>query len=129
MPRNYPYHPQAKRGPDIPWEMIAPHESQAQNNHGQTLRRLAERGGLCPIEMVAVLTDSRYDRYMVEDTAIEKLQSLVAAYRQAAARRGFSKHEFTGTSVRLQDIPVSAKTRREAARDMKADMYGENGNG
>lgn len=39
----------------IPWDVLAPHEAQAQKNHGQTLRRLAERGGLSPAEAVAVL--------------------------------------------------------------------------
>lgn len=39
----------------IPWEVLAPHERQAQRNHSQTLRRLAERGGLSPAEAVAVL--------------------------------------------------------------------------
>ena len=39
----------------IPWELLAPHEAQAQRNHSQTLRRLAERGGLSPAEAVAVI--------------------------------------------------------------------------
>ena len=33
-------------GPTIPWSVIAPHEAQCQKNHGQSLERLAERGGL-----------------------------------------------------------------------------------
>ncbi len=33
-------------GPSVPWEFMAPHEAQARKNHGQTLERLAERGGL-----------------------------------------------------------------------------------
>ena len=41
----------------IPWEMIAPHQSRALKNHGQTLNRLAERGGLEPSEAIAILTD------------------------------------------------------------------------
>lgn len=42
----------------LPWEMIAPHEQQAQRNHGgQTLKRLAERGGLSNSEALAVLED------------------------------------------------------------------------
>lgn len=45
----------------IPWEVIEPHREQAQRNHrGQTLERLAERGGLCPVEMVSVLNDRPY---------------------------------------------------------------------
>jgi len=45
----------------IPWSLIAPHEQQAQLNHGgQTLKRLAERGGLDALEAVAVLEDVDY---------------------------------------------------------------------
>lgn len=42
----------------IPWDVLAPHEAQAQRNHGgQTLARLAERGGLCPLEIIPVIED------------------------------------------------------------------------
>ena len=43
----------------IPWDMIAPHEAQALKNHGQTIARLAERGGLSAAEAVAVLNGQR----------------------------------------------------------------------
>ena len=47
-----------QQGASIPWAMIAPHEMQAIQNHGgQTLARLAERGGLSPCEALAVLDD------------------------------------------------------------------------
>lgn len=39
----------------IPWGVIAPHEEQARRNHDQSLKRLAERGGLSPCEAIAVL--------------------------------------------------------------------------
>jgi len=38
------------KGPSIPWAAIAPYESQAKKNHDQSLERLAQRGGLDPIE-------------------------------------------------------------------------------
>lgn len=44
----------------IRWSLIEPHREQARLNHGQTLERLAELGGLCPHELVAVLTDNPY---------------------------------------------------------------------
>ncbi len=48
-------------GPSIPWWIIAPHEKQALRNHGgQTLERLAERGGLGPSEALAVLEDREF---------------------------------------------------------------------
>ena len=43
-------------GISIPWSILEPHEAQARANHGgQTLGRLAERGGLCWVETLAVL--------------------------------------------------------------------------
>ena len=33
-------------GVTIPWKSIAPHEKQALINHGQSLEKLASRGGL-----------------------------------------------------------------------------------
>lgn len=50
--RQFPLHPSSvKKFPElpasVPWGFVAPHEKQAQHNHGgQTLHRLAERGGL-----------------------------------------------------------------------------------
>ena len=49
-------------GPAIPWSMIEPYAEQAMKNHGQTLERLAERGGLSPYEAVCCLNNRRlYD--------------------------------------------------------------------
>jgi len=46
---------------EIAWEMIAPHEATALRNHGgQSLQKLASRGGLSPCEAVAVLEDADY---------------------------------------------------------------------
>lgn len=44
----------------VRWEMVEGHEEQAQRNHYQTLSRLAERGGLDSMELVAVLEDRDY---------------------------------------------------------------------
>jgi hypothetical protein len=41
----------------IPWEMIASHEKQARINHGQSIQRLHDRGGLAWGEALAVLED------------------------------------------------------------------------
>ncbi len=40
---------------EIPFAMIAPHEAQAQRNHGQSLNRLAERGGLAVSEAIDIM--------------------------------------------------------------------------
>ena len=39
----------------VPWSLVEPHEAQARANHGQTLERLAQRGGLDPVELYLVL--------------------------------------------------------------------------
>jgi len=40
----------------VPWSFLSPYEEQARNNHGgQSLARLAERGGLGPSEMLAIV--------------------------------------------------------------------------
>ncbi len=46
----------------VPWAMIEPHEKQAYKNHSQTLKRLAERGGLAASEAVALLEDRDWTR-------------------------------------------------------------------
>jgi hypothetical protein len=44
-------------GPSVPWSYMTPHESTAVKNHGQTLQRLAERGGLGCGEAELIVTD------------------------------------------------------------------------
>jgi len=46
----------------VPWVMVAPHEKQAQANHSQSLKRLAERHGLDPQELWCVVHDRPWDR-------------------------------------------------------------------
>ena len=60
-----------KKGKEyIPYDIIKPHEEQALKNHcGQTLDRLAERGGLSWAEAYAVLTDSNF---LVEKSIFQK---------------------------------------------------------
>lgn len=55
--RTFPIQATFKGGlTSIPWELIAPHNSQAMSNHGgQNLHRLAERGGLSAGEAVATI--------------------------------------------------------------------------
>lgn len=70
-------------GPSIPWSLIAPHERQAQANHDQSLETLAARGGLSPIEAVAVLHDrpcpGHAERLAAGKAAPARLAAIVAA--------------------------------------------------
>lgn len=49
----------------IPFSKIAPYAKQAYRNHGQTLERLAERGGLSYAELWFVMNDDDWDDRMM----------------------------------------------------------------
>lgn len=62
----------------IPWDIIAIHEKQALENHGQTLEKLAERGGLSWTETYFVLIDSKYKyNELTESEAKSKVLALL----------------------------------------------------
>ena len=63
-------------GVTIPWKSIAPHEKQALINHGQSLEKLASRGGLSWCEALAVLQNSKFIA-MPEEEAKEKVLALL----------------------------------------------------
>lgn len=69
----------------VPWGLLAPHEAQARHNHDQSLTRLAERGGLSPCEMLAVLRNHACT--VVPDAfAVSRLAEYVAAYEKEKKR-------------------------------------------
>jgi hypothetical protein len=48
---------------EIPWALLEGHEAQAAANHsGQSLERLAERGGVMPEEALAIIEDRKWER-------------------------------------------------------------------
>ena len=62
----------------VPWSLVAPHQQQAQHNHGQSLETLAQRGGLAANELVAVLEDRAFEQpYMTEKQAVPRLLELM----------------------------------------------------
>lgn len=61
----------------VPWEFVAPHEAQARRNHDQTLRRLAERGGLSAKEMLAVVTGRNWLQILGNQEQVQKQLLLV----------------------------------------------------
>lgn len=60
----------------VPWRLVEQHTTQAMTNHRQTLERLAERGGLRPDELVAVLEDRPW-KPMTMSEAAQRLSALV----------------------------------------------------
>jgi hypothetical protein len=66
----------------VPWAAVAPHEQQAGENHGQTLKGLAGRGGLSWCELAAVLEDRPWHR-MPDNEAGRRCRELVALFEIA----------------------------------------------
>lgn len=56
LTKSYPI----QRGPSVPWWVMIPHEAQSQRNHGQSIKRIAERGGFSPAEAWCVVTGKRW---------------------------------------------------------------------
>jgi len=79
-------------GPSIPWSIIARYERQAQKNHGQTLERLAERGGLSVSEAIAVLSNMQWrdvPREVTGDDLLKRVAEITAALTAAPAPGGW----------------------------------------
>lgn len=55
----------------VPWAFLAPHEGWANANHGQSLEQLAQRGGLDPTEMLAVVEHRRWRGMWIDDAVVQ----------------------------------------------------------
>lgn len=66
----------------IPSELIEAHERQAYANHGQAIDTLAQRGGLSPYELLAVLLDQVFWRCALPEptTVSKKLKEMIAEF-------------------------------------------------
>lgn len=112
--RKFPVHPNDRNiMASVPWSLVAPHDEQAQRNHGgQTLERLAERGGLGLVEMFYVLTNSQFpmasnEWVSKEDAHAYIIERIAADKRQARAEAG---PERTKACLKvLQKAAVNAK--------------------
>lgn len=77
-------------GFSVPWSLVEPFERQAQANHGQSLERLAERGGLSPFELWAVMHSCPRDvarAQLSDETAHRWALSLVSLEDERDALR------------------------------------------
>lgn len=66
----------------IPWDVIAPYGGQAEVNHSQTLERLAERGGLSPVEAWLVMNGRTWQGV----TFTKELEKQACAYLDKLVR-------------------------------------------
>lgn len=75
----------------VPWAFIAPHERQAQANHDQSLQRLAERGGLCLQEALAVVQDTTWTDtvYLTDRAAASQLRALLDDWHRLRLLNGY----------------------------------------
>jgi len=69
-------HGQQLRG--LLWDEIKPHEQQAQRNHDQSLKMLASRGGLDPIELWCVVNDMCWREVIPFGTSHKQMQEISA---------------------------------------------------
>ena len=67
---------------EVPWSILEEHEKQALINHGQTLAKLAERGGLSLVEMACILNNSKYDWKMSGEKAFELICIHITAWNR-----------------------------------------------
>lgn len=82
--RTFPIHPSDRRDlplapQSIPYWIVEQHEAQAKRNHYQTVQRLKERQGCSWRELLAILTDRRYQDVplMSNSAAMVEVVSLV----------------------------------------------------
>ena len=78
----------------IPWSIIEMMSRQATANHGQTLERLNERGGLCPSELYATLTGLRLSE--VDHSSEANFKAEINIMRTVAASGSLSSEATEG---------------------------------
>lgn len=100
----------------VPWSFVEPHEKQALANHDQTLVRLAERGGLSPAEMLAVVQGRRWrSRTAANDPdAVPVLLELLKAHVEAQRR--------TRTPAEVRQDAAAAKNAADESRGALLDL-------
>lgn len=90
----------------IDWNLIAPHEKQAMENHGQTLEKLARRHGLSWYELLCVMADKKllvdidYDK----EKDYEKLCRQVLLLEELKQYRAIGTPEECQTAMEKQNV-------------------------
>lgn len=91
---------------NVPWDFVRRGEQQALANHNQTLERLAERGGLHPIEMEAAIRGKSLKevRGRTEEEASYWLKEELTKYEQADFKKQI-RSETLKEAAALFDVP------------------------
>ena len=87
-------------GPSVPWEVMIPHEQSAQRRHGQSLQRLAERGGLSAGEAWCILNDI-VDRRMPSK---EQWEEWDCKWREFANRINLHYNELDQLRAKVREL-------------------------
>ena len=150
MSDEFPIHSDSRRRnpflpASVPWAVVEGHERQAQENHYQSLERLAERGGLTVVELWAVCTDQSFPRTHADEStqvrALEWLSFQAPTLVEATAERDALREQLRWRDVR-EELPnfddrycfvevISEPCRDEADADCRqlrnfdADRFGE----
>lgn len=101
-------------GPDVPYAVMAPHESMMQRNHSQTVERLSERGGLSPCEAWMVVNSITWS----PSPTTAQIAEYEKKWRVFAERVNLHYEELE----RLRSAIESLKSERDAA--FSADKTG-----
>lgn len=121
--------PAPGRAKTVPWAWIEQYARRAQQNHYQSLERLAERGGLSPAEMWLLIADtnrlpkdvpdSRYqdivDRTIADWRATGERDQQVRAMHKLTAIGGLNMTWERACHVYLNGVEVKGVTRADEA--------------
>ena len=96
----------------IPLEVIIQHEPQALKNHGQTIKRLSERGGLSWCEALAVLKDREWKH-------VDKEQAKTAVLKAVSDFYEFDRKSVVENYYRASTALMEIGTTKNLPCDLK----------
>ncbi len=82
----------------IPMVLVERHVDQAQRNHFASLEVIAQRGGVCPAELVAILEDREYRPVAFVD-AMRQLSALATAFEAGEQHARMEAAEMEGLVI------------------------------
>lgn len=104
----------------IDWNLIAPHEKQAMENHGQTLEKLASRHGLSWYELLCVMADKK----LLVDIKYDKEKDYEKLCRQVLLLEEVKQYRAIGTLEECRAAMEKQKTECEwKLEDVEQNLY------
>jgi hypothetical protein len=100
----------------IDWNLIAPHEKQAMENHGQTLEKLASRHGLSWYELLCVMADKK----LLVDIKYDKEKDYEKLCRQVLLLEEVKQYRAIGT---LEECRAAVEKQTAISRELIEGKY------